>query len=160
MLRLLVSIRKIRLKVCISAPRIAVFPPTSFTHLPPGLPDSVDPASRLWALCISQADKHDTAMAKSWKTDMDGILLYVCIQTVDFNHPAHLAESVFRRVYSPRQLLHSSLKATSYSSLILLRYPQDFFARLQTNLLQSPMELTHPLRRPMNRFNPNAMPSM
>jgi hypothetical protein len=148
-----------------SARRIAVFTLTPFTHLPPDFRDNddpdpnPDPASRLWSLCNSQADKHDTAMAESWKADMNGILLYVCIQTVGFNRPTHLAESVFRRVYSPRRLLYSSSKATSYSSLILLRYPQDFFARLQTNLLQSPMEPTHPLHRPMNRFNPNAMSS-
>ncbi|KAI0247725.1 107-domain-containing protein [Lactifluus subvellereus] len=30
----------------------------------------------MWALCISQADKHDTAMAERWKADMEGILLY------------------------------------------------------------------------------------
>ncbi|KAI0247723.1 hypothetical protein BJV78DRAFT_1242785 [Lactifluus subvellereus] len=38
--------------------------------------DSGDPSSKMWALCISQADKHDTAMAERWKADMEGILLY------------------------------------------------------------------------------------
>ncbi|KAI0291172.1 hypothetical protein B0F90DRAFT_406678 [Multifurca ochricompacta] len=35
-----------------------------------------DPASKMWALCISHADKHDTAMVEGWKADMDGILIY------------------------------------------------------------------------------------
>ncbi|KAI9454473.1 hypothetical protein BJY52DRAFT_724952 [Lactarius psammicola] len=30
----------------------------------------------MWALCIAQADKHDTAMVERWKADMDGILIY------------------------------------------------------------------------------------
>ncbi|KAH9021296.1 hypothetical protein EDB85DRAFT_432625 [Lactarius pseudohatsudake] len=35
-----------------------------------------DPSSKMWALCIAQADKHDTAMVERWKADMDGILIY------------------------------------------------------------------------------------
>jgi hypothetical protein len=31
----------------------------------------------MWALCIAQADEHDTAMVERWKADMDGILIYV-----------------------------------------------------------------------------------
>ncbi|KAH9177094.1 hypothetical protein EDB89DRAFT_1938138 [Lactarius sanguifluus] len=38
--------------------------------------DLHDPSSKMWALCISQADKHDTAMVERWKADMDGILIY------------------------------------------------------------------------------------
>ncbi|KAF8272415.1 hypothetical protein EI94DRAFT_1718601 [Lactarius quietus] len=38
--------------------------------------DLHDPASKMWALCIAQADEHDTAMVERWKADMDGILIY------------------------------------------------------------------------------------
>ncbi|KAH9005865.1 hypothetical protein EDB86DRAFT_2876669 [Lactarius hatsudake] len=38
--------------------------------------DLHDPSSKMWALCISKADKHDTAMVERWKADMDGILIY------------------------------------------------------------------------------------
>ncbi|KAH9048803.1 hypothetical protein EDB84DRAFT_1455772 [Lactarius hengduanensis] len=38
--------------------------------------DLHDPSSKMWTLCISQADKHDTAMVERWKADMDGILIY------------------------------------------------------------------------------------
>ncbi|KAI9460120.1 hypothetical protein BJY52DRAFT_1263070 [Lactarius psammicola] len=38
--------------------------------------DLHDPSSKMWGLCISQADKHDTAMVERWKADMDGILIY------------------------------------------------------------------------------------
>jgi hypothetical protein len=31
----------------------------------------------MWALCIAQAEEHDTAMVERWKADMDGILIYV-----------------------------------------------------------------------------------
>jgi hypothetical protein len=53
---------------------------TSYIRPPPDHRDgdSDDPSSKMWALCISQTDKHDTAMAERWKSDMDGILLYVC----------------------------------------------------------------------------------
>ncbi|KAI0247728.1 hypothetical protein BJV78DRAFT_1285312 [Lactifluus subvellereus] len=38
--------------------------------------ESNDPSSKMWAFCISQAEKHDTALAERWKADMDGILIY------------------------------------------------------------------------------------
>jgi hypothetical protein len=52
---------------------------TLSTAFAPSLPgdDHVDPSAKMWALSISQSSEHDTAMAKRWKNDMDGILIYV-----------------------------------------------------------------------------------
>ncbi|KAH9058077.1 hypothetical protein EDB87DRAFT_1685723 [Lactarius vividus] len=44
--------------------------------LPEDNRDLNDPSSKMWAICIAQADKHDTAMVERWKADMDGILIY------------------------------------------------------------------------------------
>ncbi|KAH9954596.1 hypothetical protein BC827DRAFT_956572 [Russula dissimulans] len=35
-----------------------------------------DPSTKMWALCLSHADKHDAEMLDRWKADMDGILIY------------------------------------------------------------------------------------
>jgi hypothetical protein len=35
------------------------------------------PSSKIWSLYISEAEKHDRALAESWKGDMDGILIFV-----------------------------------------------------------------------------------
>ena len=125
----------------------------------PDAPDHLeynDPSSKMWAFCISQAHKHDTAMTERWKADMDGILIYVRTDRIIFDSPIHLSKPVCRRVCSPRQLLHSSSKATKPSSLILATYPQDF-GRLQSNLLQCLMEPPYPLRRPLTHFGPHVM---
>jgi hypothetical protein len=111
---------------------------TLYTHLPPDHPDSDDPSSKMWALCISKIDKHES------KADMEGILIYVSMVRIFFNGPSYLSKAVFRWVCSLQQLPH--LKATSYSSLVLVRYQQDLFetGRLQCRLPQYPMEYTCP----------------
>ncbi|KAI0259470.1 hypothetical protein BC834DRAFT_974274 [Gloeopeniophorella convolvens] len=35
-----------------------------------------DPASKMWAICISKAEKSDEAIVERWKADMDGILIF------------------------------------------------------------------------------------
>ena len=40
--------------------------------------DSDDLASaKLWAVYISEAEKYDKALVESWKSDMDGLLIFV-----------------------------------------------------------------------------------
>jgi len=44
----------------------------------PGQPNnSDDPSTKMWALCISHAERHDKEMLDRWTADMDGILIYV-----------------------------------------------------------------------------------
>jgi hypothetical protein len=57
----------------------------------PGLPGGDDPAAKMWALSISHASKHDDAMIKGWKNDMDGILLYVRCKMIHRRLRLHLS---------------------------------------------------------------------
>jgi hypothetical protein len=44
-------------------------------------------ASKLWAVYISEAEKYDKSLVESWKSDMEGMLIFVrviWIQTVCF----------------------------------------------------------------------------
>ena len=36
-----------------------------------------EPSTKMWTLSLSHTTKHDEAMAERWKSDMDGILVYV-----------------------------------------------------------------------------------
>ena len=43
---------------------------------------AVDPceeaaAAKLWAVCIGEAEKYDKAPVESWKSDMEGMLIFV-----------------------------------------------------------------------------------
>jgi hypothetical protein len=40
------------------------------------------PVSKMWALCISHVDEHDPPMLERWRSDMDGILIYVRFQAL------------------------------------------------------------------------------
>jgi Family of unknown function (DUF6535) len=132
-----------------------------YTHLRPDHPDIDDPSSKMWSLCNSQANEHDTALAKRWKDAMDGILIYVSMQRPSSMALGYLNKTLLRRVFSPRRLPHSSSKASSYFDLIPARIPHNFFGKLHNNLLQSPMAYpSPPLRRQMTRFGPHVMPSM
>ncbi|KAH9957473.1 hypothetical protein BJV74DRAFT_420364 [Russula compacta] len=44
-----------------------------------GSPGSDGPSMKMWDLCLTYAEKHDTAMFERWKDDMDGILIYTGI---------------------------------------------------------------------------------
>ena len=37
-----------------------------------------DPSARIWSTYLSEAEKYDEALAHSWKSDMDAILIFVC----------------------------------------------------------------------------------
>ena len=43
---------------------------------------------KMWDLCLTYADKHDTAMFERWKDDMDGILIYVRVSSRSQAHAA------------------------------------------------------------------------
>ncbi|KAJ7657670.1 hypothetical protein DFH06DRAFT_1408597 [Mycena polygramma] len=57
------------------------------TDVEKGNPDKVtasDPgdeaaAAKLWAVYVSEADKYDKALVESWKSDMDGLLIFVSV---------------------------------------------------------------------------------
>jgi hypothetical protein len=58
---------------------------TPFPPAPDHLDDDDDSYSKMWTVCISQADKHDIARAERWKTDMDGILVFVSMPVFTLN---------------------------------------------------------------------------
>ena len=41
------------------------------------MPGDDDPSARMWALSISHASQHDSAMIDRWKKDLDGIIVHV-----------------------------------------------------------------------------------
>jgi hypothetical protein len=47
------------------------------TVVPASLIGSDEPSTTMWTLSLSHSTKHDEAMADRWKSDMDGILVYV-----------------------------------------------------------------------------------
>lgn len=36
-------------------------------------------AEKLWAVYISEAEKYDKALVEGWKSDMDGLLIFVSL---------------------------------------------------------------------------------
>jgi len=49
-----------------------------------------EPSANMWALSISHATKHDAAMIDRWKSDMDGILIYVRLKMAHRRLEHHL----------------------------------------------------------------------
>jgi uncharacterized membrane protein len=39
--------------------------------------DSEAAAAKLWAVYVSEAEKYDKALVESWKSDMNGMLIFV-----------------------------------------------------------------------------------
>jgi hypothetical protein len=39
-------------------------------------------AAKLWAIYVSEAEKYDRGLVESWKSDMEGILIFVCTDIV------------------------------------------------------------------------------
>src|SRR5579863_4152837 len=111
----------------------------------------------MWTLNISHTTKRDAAMVDRWKSDMDGILIYVRLKMAQtFGTPFTFLTTLSRRVYSLQRLLRSSLKATSTSSLMHLKYPRGFFNESRRNSLGSPTENDSPLRL-LKHFSLNVM---
>ncbi|KAJ7673638.1 hypothetical protein DFH06DRAFT_1318780 [Mycena polygramma] len=60
-------------------------------------------ASKLWAVYISEAEKYDRALVESWKNDMEGMLIFVCLSFAHY----------------PLFTMSNALAATKRSFLIL-----------------------------------------
>ncbi len=43
-----------------------------------------DPSDKLFSVYLAQADKFDKEQSESWKGDTEGILVFVCRQTILF----------------------------------------------------------------------------
>ena len=122
-----------------------------------GLTGGDEPSANMWTLNISHAAKHDAAMVDRWKSDMDGILIYVRLKMAQtFGTPVTFLTTLSRRAYSLRRLPRSSLKATSISSLIHLKYLPGFFNKSRRNSPGSPTEHDSPLRL-LKHFGLNVM---
>jgi hypothetical protein len=52
------------------------------SNITPVTDDSGDEvaAAKLWAVYMSEAEKYDRALVESWKSDMDGLLIFVSVQ--------------------------------------------------------------------------------
>jgi hypothetical protein len=37
-----------------------------------------DPSGKIFSVYAAESEKHDRALAEGWKSDMDGILIFVC----------------------------------------------------------------------------------
>jgi hypothetical protein len=120
--------------------------------------DRVDPSAKMWTLSISHFSEHDAAMAKRWKNDMDGILIYVrSTWFIGYSNPINVLETSSRQVFSLPRLPHFSSTATSYSSLIPPTCPPDFFYKSRRNSPASPTKIDSPLRPLTTPFGPNDM---
>jgi hypothetical protein len=67
-------------KVCVLTRLLRRFPDillTSKLLAAASLIVSDEPSTKMWTLSLSHSTKHDEAMADRWKSDMDGILVYV-----------------------------------------------------------------------------------
>jgi Family of unknown function (DUF6535) len=42
-----------------------------------------DPSSKLWSVYVGEAAQHDKALVENWKSDMDGILIFVHSNSVN-----------------------------------------------------------------------------
>jgi hypothetical protein len=56
-------------------------------------------AAKLWAVYVSEADKYDKALVESWKSDMDGLLIFVSFKSIqrpqiDVDHKAALFSAI------------------------------------------------------------------
>ncbi|SRR6266404_6261237 len=40
---------------------------------------AVESSSKLWSVYLSESERHDRALAESWKADMDGLLIFVSL---------------------------------------------------------------------------------
>lgn len=64
-------------------------------------PSKEAPASKLWAVYVSEAEKYDKSLVESWKSDMEGMLIFVsAAEDLYWN----LSTSCARRVSSRRVL--------------------------------------------------------
>ena len=121
------------------------------------LPGGDGPSAKMWTLSLSQFSEHDAAMAKRWKNDMDGILIYVrSTWFIGYCNPINVLGTFSRQVSSLRRLPHFSLTATRHSGPIPPTCPLDFFNKSRRNSPASPTESGSPLR-PLTRFGPRDM---
>jgi hypothetical protein len=51
---------------------------TALSNVSPGINrDEEAAAARLWAVYVSEAEKYDKALVETWKSDMEGLLIFV-----------------------------------------------------------------------------------
>jgi hypothetical protein len=55
--------------------------PAFFASTGPPIPRStgyaVETSGKLWSVYLAESERHDKALAESWKADMDGLLIFV-----------------------------------------------------------------------------------
>ena len=56
-------------------------PVSSAESKPQAVRDYDDPAGKIWSIYVAESEKFDRALVESWKGDMDGMLIFVCIHT-------------------------------------------------------------------------------
>ena len=103
-----------------------------------------DPSGKIWSLYVSESEKHDRMLAEGWlefspflkaktnselpfilfrKSDMDGILIFVCGLS-----RLYTKINEARLVFSRRALRPSSLKVTnSYRQILLIQRTRYYF---------------------------------
>jgi hypothetical protein len=62
---------------------------------------AVETSGKLWSVYLAESERHDKALAESWKADMDGLLIFVS-QPV-----SHVAMPMHDLLYYNRRLVFS-----------------------------------------------------
>jgi hypothetical protein len=41
--------------------------------------ENEEACAKIWSIYVGEAERYDTALVESWKADMEGMLIFVCI---------------------------------------------------------------------------------
>lgn len=67
-----------------------------------------DPSDRIWSIYVSEARKYDQVLASGWKSDMDGILIFVSTRLHSHRCPTQrIARLIGRFILGQCNCLHS-----------------------------------------------------
>ena len=50
---------------------------------------AVETSGKLWSVYLAESERHDKALAESWKADMDGLLIFVSVSQRATQMPVH-----------------------------------------------------------------------
>jgi hypothetical protein len=120
-----------------------------------------DSSDGLWSIYLTEAEKRDTEVIEKWKSDTNGILVFVSPVPVPLVHVRRLKSARSRLVYSPPPSRPSLSKAISTYLPILPIRRMRFLFKYLNNLSISPTGyLSRALkRRAINHSSRRRLPS-
>ncbi|KAJ7914255.1 hypothetical protein B0H13DRAFT_2462065, partial [Mycena leptocephala] len=108
-----------------------VFDPT-YAHDQPPDPSEEAAASKLWAVYVSEAEKYDRSLVESWKSDMEGMLIFAGLFSASLtafiieNYKALIPDSGDSTVQLLTQISHQ-LAAAANGSNFEIPAPAHFY---------------------------------